>query len=209
MKKPRHNKFLNIAGVAAIFLLLLTFYGSQKKIANFPSNNTGIIAFGDSLVEGTGSTLGGGWVRIASNDLDKPILNLGKKGDTTALALRRVNEVTKRKPAVTVVLLGGNDFLQGRPEIETIENVSRIIEAIEASGSAVVLVGLKAPTFNNHHQKIFENLSQKYNTAYVGDVLRGVYGNSALMSSDGIHPNDVGYGIVAQRIEIVLRSLLP
>lgn len=209
MKKKRNATVLKAAGVVAVFLLLLTLYGSQKKITNFPSENTGMVAFGDSLVEGKGSALGGGWVRILSNDMGAPIANLGKSGDTSAMALKRVNQVTSKKPGVTIVLLGGNDFLQGKPEIETFENLSRIIEAIQASGSAVLLVGLEAPTFNNHHREIFENLSKKYKTAYVGDVLRGIYGNSALMSQDGIHPNDIGYGIMAQRIGIALRSLLP
>lgn len=209
MNKLLRHRYVSGAGVIALFLALLTLYGSQRKITNFPSSNIGVAAFGDSLVEGTGSTLGGGWVRIASNDLNIQIANLGKKGDTTSIALKRVDEVARRKPAVTIVLLGGNDFLQGVPEIETIDNLSRIIEAIQKSGSAVVLVGLKAPTINSHSQKIFENISQKYKTAYVGDALRGIYGNGALMSSDGIHPNDIGYGILAQRIEIALRSLLP
>jgi lysophospholipase L1-like esterase len=42
-----------------------------------------IVAFGDSLVFGTGSS-GGGFVKLLEQRLGKPILNLGVPGNTTA-----------------------------------------------------------------------------------------------------------------------------
>ena len=182
--------------LVAIFLLFTWFRG--EEITNFPSANSGVVAFGDSLTYGVGSAQGGGFVSMLSTELSIPITNLSMSGDTTADALKRVGDVAKRKPAITILLLGGNDFLLRVTEKETFDNLRKIIEAIHASGSAVILVGLGSQ---------LESLSDEYNTAYVPDILDGIYGNSKLMS-DSLHPNDAGYKIMAERIKPVLQKLL-
>lgn len=177
------------------------------EVANHPSENSGIVAFGDSLVAGVGSK-GGGFVTLLSKELAVPITNLGRSGDTTESALQRVSMVTERKPAMTLLLLGGNDFVRRVPREETVKNLERIITAIQASGSAVVLIGLDAGLLGGDEGKIYENLSVKYRTAYVPDILDGIHGNRSLMA-DLLHPNDAGYAIMAERVGRVLSKLLP
>jgi lysophospholipase L1-like esterase len=191
---------------AATLAVIWLFQDETKVVANYPSENKGIIAFGDSLVEGVGGTKGGGFISLLSQELEKPILNLGKSGDTTFSALSRVGVVTRQKPALTIILLGGNDFLQRVPREKTIENLESIIVAVQASGSAVLLIGLDAGIFGNGESQIFENLSAKYRTAHVPDILDGIYGRHSLMA-DSLHPNDEGYKLIAERIEPTLRKL--
>lgn len=191
--------------IVLIFLLAVVaiyagFFRDGEKIANYPSDNEGIVAFGDSLVEGIGSSKSGGFVTLLSEDLDVPIKNLGLSGDTTKAALARIGDVTARPPALTIVLLGGNDYLQRIPPVETIGNVEKIIQEIQAVGSAVVLVGLGSGVE-------FEDLAERYKCAYVPDVLSGIYGNAALMS-DSLHPNDEGYRLMVERIKPVVDNLV-
>ncbi len=189
-----------VLALAVLVLAFFWFSDSKEKIKNFPSTNTGIVAFGDSLTYGVGSTQSGGFVSLLSRELGVPIENMGVSGETTADALKRVSSVVERKPAVTLILLGGNDFLQRVSEEKTVANLSKIIEEIHASGSAVVLLGLR--------DSVYKPLSENYETAYVSDVLEGIYGNPQMMSSDGIHPNDAGYKLMSERVRPVLESLL-
>lgn len=195
-------------GVAVLVVALVAYFvvAESREITNQDSSNGGVVAFGDSLVEGIGSSNGGGFVKMLSRDLHRPITNLGVSGDTTELALARVSEVVLMKPAVTIVLLGGNDYLQGVPEAETEANLGKIIEAIHASGSAAVLVGIESGMPGTRHRAIFERLTKKYKTAYVPNVLGGIYGQAEFMS-DSLHPNDKGYALMAERIKLVLTSI--
>lgn len=156
-----------------------------------------IVAFGDSLTQGVGSS-GGGFVKILSDDIGLPIVNLGVAGDTTADALKRIMEAASLEPDVTIVLLGGNDFLQNVPEEKTFENLGEITERMLASGSEVLLLGLSDD---------FGALPEKYGVAYVPDILGGIWGREEMMS-DALHPNDRGYELMAERVRPVLEQLL-
>lgn len=199
-------RILGFLALGAIVLFGFFKFG-QPTITNWPSLNSGVVAFGDSLVEGVGATEAGGFVSMLERDLEITIGNLGKRGDTTGSALRRVENVVAKKPAVTIVLLGGNDFLNGVPEAETFENLGRTIEKLHEAGSAVIIVGIEADVPGNRHGEFFERLHRDYQTAYVPHILEGIYGNQPLMS-DGLHPNDAGYRLMAERIKLVLSKLI-
>jgi acyl-CoA thioesterase I len=192
--------------IAVAIAAAISMREEAQDVANLSSPNSGIVAFGDSLVEGVGSR-GGGFVTLLSKELGMAIANLGRSGDTTASALQRVSLVTERKPALTLILLGGNDFVRRLPQEETIKNLERIISIIQASGSAVLLIGLDAGLLGGDEGKIFEKLSLKYRTAYVPDILDGIHGNPKLMA-DLLHPNDLGYALMAERVLPTLQKLL-
>jgi lysophospholipase L1-like esterase len=46
---------------------------------------------------------------------------------------------------------------------------------------------------------MYQRLHEKYHTLYLEDVLQGVILKPELMF-DGIHPNDAGYAIIADRL---------
>lgn len=140
-----------------------------------------VVAFGDSLVYGTGSSAGGGFVALVSRELGVPIENLGVPGNTTLDALKRLDEVITRNPDIVIVLLGGNDVLRGMPAAETARNLELIVDTLENSGSEVLLLDL--------------------------GILEGIWGNPAMMS-DNLHPNDRGYRLMAERVAPSLKILL-
>jgi len=191
----------------ALFITVYLVYKTQTKITNYPSSGTDIIAFGDSLVLGVGSTRGGGFVKMLSEDLNIPIINLGISGDTTQKALDRIWQISKYKPKVVILLLGGNDFLQRLSKRETFNNLNKIIETIQKAGSMVLLVGIEGHIIGNEDREFFDYLAEKQGTAYVPDILAGIFGRPELMF-DTLHPNDKGYRIVADRIKPVLKKLL-
>jgi acyl-CoA thioesterase I len=165
-----------------------------------------IIAFGDSLVYGTGSS-GGGFVKMMEKRLGRPIVNLGVPGNTTADGIKRLNAVIRQHPAVVILLLGGNDYLQQVPRDEVFANLARIIERLQADRITVLLVGVRGGLIRDNFAEYFEALADRYHTAYVPDVLEETLGVSGYMA-DQVHPNDAGYQVIADRVYPVLAEMV-
>ena len=202
------NKKIIIYIILGLLIILAIFYFSRSKpITNYPSQGKDIIAFGDSLVAGYGSTQGNDFVSLLSKKIGEPIINLGNSGDTTADGVARINELDKYNPKVVLLLLGGNDRLRKVPIVETHKNLAILIENIQKRGAVVLLLGVKGGLFNDVFGKEFKNLRDTYRTAFVSDVLSGLFGNDKYMS-DEIHPNDIGYQMIADRIYPVLVNLI-
>ncbi len=199
------------AGIIVIGIAILGSvwsYRSDDPRASPPTAGARIIAFGDSLVEGVGATAGHDFVSVLSKRLGIPIINAGRRGDTTASALARLDEaVLSRSPRVVIVLLGGNDFLRRVPRETTFENLGTIGRRIREQGAAVVLVGVKVGLFSDSYGSEYERLARAMSAGVVPDILDGIFGHSARMS-DGVHPNDRGYEMMADRLEPVLRDLV-
>lgn len=198
--------FIPVILILATILVIFLFSDSKEEIINTPPHNDVIVAFGDSLVEGVGATPGNDLISLLENTSDRRIINLGKSGDTTETALQRIDEVLSYEPGVVIVLLGGNDYLRRVPQEETEENLSEIIQTIQAEGAAVLLLGVRGGLLNDQYASMYEKLSREYGTAYVSDVLKGLISNPEYMS-DAIHPNDRGYARIAERVAPVLERL--
>lgn len=195
------------AGLVVLVTGYFLFFGTENKITNYPSSGTTIVAFGDSLVVGVGSTKDNDFVSKLSSKINAPIINLGKNGDTTNEALIRLDDVLESNPKIVLLLLGGNDYLRKTSKEETFSNLGLMIESIQQSGSIVILLGVRGGILKDEYKDDFKELSKKYGTAYVPNVLDGVFGHSDLMS-DSIHPNDAGYEIIAEKIYPVLKELI-
>ena len=79
-----------------------------------------IVAFGDSLVEGIGASSANDWVSLLSHRYAVPIMNQGKKEDTTRSAQARLeHDVLQHDPLLVILLLGGNDIILRIPKKET------------------------------------------------------------------------------------------
>lgn len=202
------NKKIIISGVVVILFLLFFFLFSKQEIKNYPSSGTDIIAFGDSLVQGVGaSDESKNFVSLLSKKIGKPIINLGVSGNTTADGLARLEALDKYKPKVVLLLLGGNDYLKKIPQETTFNNLEKIIEDLQSRGAVVVLLGVRGGLLSDKFESSFEDLSKENETAYVSNVLAGLITNSQYMY-DAIHPNDLGYQKIADRVYPVLKDVL-
>jgi len=196
-----------ISLISVISLVYFNFF-KKDKIINYPSSGIDIIAFGDSLVQGIGSSDDQkNFVSILSQKIGRPIINLGVSGDTTADGLARLSELDKYRPKIVLVLLGGNDYLKKVSSTNTFENLSKIIKNIQSRGAVVILLGVRGGLFSDKFESEFEKLKDEYGTAYVPNVLEGLLMNDKYMS-DAIHPNDAGYKIIADKIYPIISGLI-
>lgn len=203
------SRQLAYLGFAILVLapILYFVFRNDISITNYPPKNQKVVAFGDSLVEGVGSTAGNDFVSLVGKKLGIEIVNNGKSGDTTAQGLARIDEVLAEEPGVVLLLLGGNDVLRRVPKVTTFQNLSVIVERLQIAGALVVILGVRGGILGDGYEEDYHDLAIKYHTGYVSNVLDGLITKPEFMY-DGIHPNDQGYAIVAERVAEVLQSLL-
>jgi lysophospholipase L1-like esterase len=180
--------YVSLGAVALLFFGWFFFFRAEsvRSFTNYPPQNEMIVAFGDSLVQGVGATEGNDLFSQVSRVIGMPIVNKGVSGNTTGQALERIDDVVGLRPGVVVVVLGGNDFLQSVPVETTFKNLRTIVKILQKNGAIVILAGVRG--------------------GYIPSILKGLLGREQYMA-DSVHPNSVGYGIIAAKIAPVLSEL--
>jgi len=184
-----------------LLALILVLAGCAKpEIRN--ANNTGsnIICFGDSITFGYGANPGEDYPSELRPMVKLPVINAGEDGDTTFLALERLdNDVLAKDPRLVIVEFCGNDFLKKIPREDTVKNLSRIIDRIQEKGAMVALVDISSGIFFKEYRRDFKRLAREKKAIFVPSVLSRIITNPE-MKSDFFHPNEKGYKVVAGRV---------
>ena len=196
-----------------LFILILASCGSHKeKHIAIPQGAT-VLILGDSLSYGTGANAGEDYPSLLTKTTGWKIINEGVPGNTTAQGLERLPALLeKTQPKLLIVQLGGNDFLQQKPQTETIANLKAILALAKEKGVTSVMVAipelspLKAAFGNLSDHPLYEKLAQETATPLVTDVFSDVL-SDATLKSDQVHPNAQGYAIVAKNMAIKLQLL--
>ncbi len=172
-----------------------------------------VAALGDSLTQGYGLPQEQGFVPQLQNWLtdqgaDVQMINAGVSGDTSAGGLARVGWTLDGNVDAMIVALGGNDLLRGIDPGVTRANLDGILQAAQAKGVAVMLVGLQAPgnygpDYKAAFDAIYPELARSYGAIHVESFLGALSERSqdpgairAYMQSDGIHPNAAGVQLI-------------
>jgi acyl-CoA thioesterase-1 len=181
---------------------------SHDSIRNLGSAGQTIICFGDSLTEGIGGRPGEDYPSILAQRLGVRVINAGRRGDTTAVALARLAaDVLEKNPRLVVVMLGGNDFLRQVPLSDTKKHLEEIVRRTQDRGAMVVVSGIRLGLFTDEYGPIFEEIAARRGALYVPEVLKGIL-SDAKLRSDRIHPNGSGYRLIAERIAEKVKPLL-
>jgi len=191
--------------IAIVLWITILIWPNPEPI--YPTAGSTVVVFGDSLAFGTGASAGNDIASQLTAGLNQKVLNLGVPGNTTADGLARIDELLAVDPRVVVIMLGGNDTIRRVPVAETFANLAQIIEQIQASGAAVILVGAPGGLYGKQYDKEYERLAKEYRTFYVSNILSGLIGKTEYMS-DSIHPNDIGYKKATERILPIVKEAL-
>ena len=178
-----------------------------------------VLVFGDSLSSAYGISQKEGWVtllqeRLSKNKMDYTVVNQSIPGETTSGGATRIKAVVAQaKPAVTIIALGGNDGLRGLPVKQMRENLSQIVRAAQASGSKVLLAGMKmppnyGPAYTREFETMFTELARQLRTGVVPFLLEGMDARRDLFQPDNIHPTAQAQPMIEDTVWKRLRPLL-
>lgn len=177
-----------------------------------------IAAFGDSLTAGYGTNTGQSYPDYLQRDLDVRgyryrVVNAGISGNTSKDGVARLPEVVALHPAIAIVAFGGNDGLRGIPIEDTQMNLNTIISTLQDAHAKVILGGITlppnyGPAYISKFDAIYKNASTQYHVPLLPFMLKGAYGVSGDIQSDGIHATAKGNEQVAKNFLPMLLPLL-
>jgi acyl-CoA thioesterase-1 len=203
---------LLIVGLFAIFLVAAT-------VGAAANDNQNILIIGDSLSAGYGIEEEQSWVVLLRNRLNDEgygyqVVNASISGDTTGGGLRRLPRALDRhEPRIVLIELGGNDGLRGTPIHVIRDNLGSMIELAQEAGARVILAGMEMPpnygtAYTGAFSRMYPELAQDYDTAFIGFFMKNVALNPNLMQPDGIHPNAHGQPVLLDNVWPDLERLL-
>ena len=169
-----------------------------------------ILALGDSLTAGYGLSQSDTFPsqlsrRLRDAGVASEIVNAGVSGDTTSGALQRLDWLMGERYDLAIVELGANDALRAVDPDLTRQNLEKIVEKLKATGSTILLAGMKAPRnlgdeYTKRFDALFPEIARWQAVYFYPFFLDGVATDPALNQADGLHPNAKGVAIITERM---------
>ncbi|HYL81275.1 MAG TPA: GDSL-type esterase/lipase family protein [Candidatus Acidoferrum sp.] len=194
--------------IAGGFYLLRERGPDLRRVMNLDAPGDLVVFFGDSITQGYGVREDDSFPSLVARDLRITFVNAGVPGDTTDAGLARLDrDVLPRRPRLTLVEFGGNDFLRRIPLEVTLQNLDAIVSRLVAQGSMVMILEVNVGLMGDPYLKGYRAVAERYGAVLVENIMRGILGSPDL-KVDGIHPNGRGHRLIADRVVKVLRPLL-
>ena len=165
-----------------------------------------ILAFGDSLTEGRGVNPAQSYPSVLASLSGHPVINGGVSGELSRAGRARLPALlAEHRPALVILLEGGNDMLRGSGEGALKANLAAMIEAAQGSGAQVLLVGVPRKSLFADGAPLYEELADQYGLVLDNDSIGELLRDPAL-KSDAVHFNAEGYRTLAQRLHRLLQE---
>jgi acyl-CoA thioesterase-1 len=178
-----------------------------------------VLVVGDSISAAYGLAPGTGWVdllssRLAAERYPHRVVNASITGDTTAGGRARLPALlTRYKPSVVIVELGGNDGLRGGDLNATRDNLDAMVADVQRTGAKPLIVGMKVPpNYGGAYVRKFDALYADVATAHKAPLVpfffEGFAEKTELFQADRIHPNAAAQPLLLDNVWPQLRPLL-
>lgn len=192
-------------GIALGLLCLLLTACGEPGFRPLAAEGT-ILAFGDSLTEGRGAPQAQSYPSVLASLSGHPVVNGGVSGELSQGGRARLpGLLAEHRPALVILLEGGNDILRGSGEEALKANLAAMIEAAQGSGAQVLLVGLPRKALFADGAPLYGELAEQYGLVLdndsIGELLR-----SPGLKSDAVHLNEGGYRALAERLHRLLQE---
>jgi len=189
-----------------LFIFFFVASCSDKAQLQALDTNATILAFGDSLTYGTGTSRDKAYPAILETLVNHKVINAGIPGEVSEKGLIRLPGLIKQyQPGLIIICHGGNDILRKLDLKKTKTNIQQMIQLAKANNSQVILIGV--PEFGLFLQTLplYQSLAEENHLPIDSDILGDILGKNKL-KSDHIHPNTKGYQILAERIATLLKQ---
>ncbi len=174
---------------------------------------------GDSLSAAYQLAPHNGWVSLLESKLkkefgDATVINSSIVGDTTGNGLQRLPlQLSKHRPDIVIIELGGNDGLRGLPVAAIKANLRKMISLCQKEQAQVLLVGMRLPpnygtTYTEQFANNYLELSKEFGVPLVPFFLDKVALVPGMMLQDRIHPSTNAQPILLDNLWPFLEPLL-
>ncbi|MDP7195267.1 MAG: arylesterase [SAR202 cluster bacterium] len=196
--------------ILVLGLLSLILVSCNEKDTKFKIEK--VLLFGDSLMAGYGLPNQQHLSVVLEQNLrsegyDIEVINGSVSGNTSLDGLNGIEETLSELGIDLIILgLGANDMLRKINPNETKKNLEKIIKIIQDKNIKIILAGMVASTsyglnYKKKFDKIFPDLSKKYDLPLIPFLLDGVALNPNFNQSDGMHPNKKGTLIISETVK--------
>ena len=200
----------NFLTVLVFVLLAIIVVGCSEKKSQIKIEK--VLLFGDSLMSGYGLPEDDHLSVVLEKSLKSDgyeiqIFNGSISGDTSSDGLDRIeDELSDASYDLIIIGLGANDMLRRINPDQTKQNLEDIINIIVNNDIKIILAGMVAsPTnglsYKKKFDKIYPDLSKKFELELIPFLLKGVALNPSLNQTDGIHPNEKGVLIISETLK--------
>ncbi len=186
----------------AIVLILILFSLSQKETNIQPLNpQDSILAFGDSLTYGYNAEPSEGYPTVLSHLTGYKIINEGVLGDTSVDGVKRLAPLLEDSNIKLIILcFGGNDLIQGLSKENLKNNLKSMIHMAKEKNIEVLLISVpNLNIFGLSAMELYEEVAEEESVPLLSGMLSNILSQPSL-KSDQIHPNALGYKIMAEKI---------
>jgi len=200
----------NFLTVLVFVLLAIIVVGCSEKKSQIKIEK--VLLFGDSLMSGYGLPEDDHLSVVLEKSLKSDgyeiqIFNSSISGNTSSDGLDRIeDELSDASYDLIIIGLGANDMLRRINPDQTKQNLEDIINIIVNNDIKIILAGMVAsPTnglsYKKKFDKIYPDLSKKFELELIPFLLKGVALNPSLNQADGIHPNEKGVLIISETLK--------
>lgn len=171
------------------------------------ANNAVILAYGDSLTFGTGAnSKTESYPAVLQQLSGRDVINAGIPGEISQEGLLRLPAILEQtKPDLVVLCHGGNDLIRKLGNDQLKNNLREMIRLIQASGAEAVLIAVPQFNLTLAVPALYAEIATEFNIPVEQSIIRELEGN-VKVKSDTIHPNAMGYKLLAQRIRTLISS---
>jgi len=208
LNKHAHRAFTLLASIATVLGLILTVAGCGGSTARIPklSGDAVVLAFGDSLTFGTGTTPDKSYPAALERKIGLKVIAAGIPGEVSSAGLARLPEVLDEvQPKLLILCHGGNDMLRKLGIGQAAGNIRAMVSLARSRGIEVVLVGVPIPGLLLSTADHYDEIAKEMKLAYEGGVIAKILSDNAL-KADTVHPNAEGYQRLADAVAEVLKK---
>lgn len=196
--------------MTALFCLLLGVRSSHADT---------LLVFGDSLSAGYGLAKQEAWPSLLQSRLAElgyryQVVNASVSGETSAGGRSRFAAALKQhQPSIVILELGANDGLRGLPVSAMEDNLSAMIQASQAAGAKVLLLGMRmppnlGPAYTQAFVETYPKLAKRHKVRLMPFLFEGFAGKPEAFLPDGLHPNAASQRIILDGVWPELKPLL-
>ena len=191
--------------LSAITVFTISSCSDQAQLQVL-DEDASILAFGDSLTYGTGTSRDKAYPAVLQTLIKRKVINAGIPGEISARGLARLPALLEQyQPQLLIICHGGNDILR-KTKTETISNnIQQMIELARQKNTQVMLIGVPEFGLFLNTSPLYRQLAEKNKLPIAEDILGDILSKPSL-KSDNVHPNTKGYQLLAEEIAEQLKQ---